>query len=85
MEPTVNLIENKWFLIVLTLLLSFLMNAEIPLFSLKFKDYTWRSNKVKYTFICLTAVLCIFFQFVAIPIVILLYVFMAVFFKDATN
>jgi len=85
LEFAVNLIENKWFLIVLTFLLSFLMNAEIPLFSLKFKDYTWKSNKVKYVFVGFTAVLCVFFQFVAIPMVILLYVFMAVLFKDETN
>ncbi|SNR36416.1 CDP-alcohol phosphatidyltransferase family protein [Lutibacter flavus] len=72
-----SLIENKWFLIGVTLLLCFLMNAEIPLFSLKFKDYSWKNNKVKFVFILITALLCVLFQFVAIPIVILIYVVMS--------
>jgi len=75
----VNLIENSWFLIGLTLLLSYLMNAEIPLFSLKFKDYSWMNNKIKYVFIVLTLLLVILFKYVAIPLVIILYVLLSVF------
>ncbi len=69
-----NLIKNVWFLVGLTLLLSYLMNAEIPLFSLKFKDYSWKNNKTKYIFILLTALFSSILQFVAIPIVIVLYI-----------
>lgn len=69
-----QLIENKWFLIIVTLLLTYLMNAEIPLFALKFKDFSWKNNKIKYVFIALVIALAIVFQFIAIPIVILLYV-----------
>lgn len=78
-ELVTNLIQNKWFLIALTLLLCYLMNAEIPLFSLKFKDYSWKNNKVKFVFILVTALLCVLLQFIAIPIVILVYVLMSVF------
>jgi CDP-diacylglycerol---serine O-phosphatidyltransferase len=85
LEFAINLIENKWFLIGLTFLLSILMNAEIPLFSLKFKNYSWKNNKVKYVFIMLTALLCVLFQFVAIPMVILLYVLMAIVFKSKNS
>jgi len=67
-------IENVWFLVGLTILLCYLMNAEIPLFSLKFKDYSWKTNKVKFVFLMATAILSILFQFIAIPIVIVLYV-----------
>jgi len=72
-----NTIGNVWFLIGVTALLSYLMNAEIPLFSLKFKDYNWKNNKVKFVFILITALLSILFQFIAIPIVIILYVFLS--------
>lgn len=78
-EFVTNLIQNRWFLIALTLLLCYLMNAEIPLFSLKFKDYSWKNNKVKFVFILLTALLCVLLQFIAIPIVILVYVLLSVF------
>ncbi len=73
-----NLIEDKWFLIGITAVLSILMNAEIPLFSLKFKDYSWQNNKVKFVFIIITALLCVLLKFVAIPVVILIYVLLSI-------
>ena len=72
-----NLIESVWFLVGLTLLLSYFMNAEIPLFSLKFKDFTWKNNRIKFVFIGLTVVLSILFKFIAIPMVIILYVLLS--------
>ena len=78
-EFVTDLIQNKFFLIGLTLLLSYLMLAEIPLFALKFKDYSWKNNKIKFVFIILTAALCVFLKFIAIPLVILLYVGMSIF------
>lgn len=77
-----NLIGNTWFLGVLSLLLCYLMNAEIPLFSLKFKDYSWKNNKEKFIFILLTMILTIIFQFIAIPLVILLYIFISLVTKE---
>ena len=76
-ETASVIIQNKWFLILLTAILCYLMNAEIPLFSLKFKNYTWKDNKVKFIFIILTAILLVIFQFIAIPMIILLYVFIS--------
>ena len=82
LEFATTLIENKWFLIGLTVVLSFLMNAEIPLFSLKFKDYSWKNNKVKFVFLILTIALVIGLQFIAIPLVILVYILFSIFFKE---
>jgi CDP-diacylglycerol---serine O-phosphatidyltransferase len=72
-----EIIQNVWFLIGLAILLCYLMNAEIPLFSLKFKDYSLKKNKIKYLFIVLTAIFSAVFQFIAIPLVILLYVLLS--------
>ncbi|MBG7631028.1 MAG: CDP-alcohol phosphatidyltransferase family protein, partial [Bacteroidetes bacterium] len=69
-DIVVNFIQNTWFLIGLTLLLCYLMNAEIPLFSLKFKDYKWKNNKVKFVFVLVTLILVVALQFIAIPLVI---------------
>lgn len=71
------IIQNVWFLIGLSMLLCYLMNAEIALFSLKFKDYSWKKNKSKYLFIIFTAILSAVFQFIAIPLVIMLYVLLS--------
>ena len=80
-DAVVNLIQNKWFLVVLALILSYLMNAEIPLFSLKFKNFSWKNNQLKFVFLIITLLLVVVFQFVAIPLVILVYILLSVFFK----
>ena len=70
----IHFIHNKYILIIITLLGSYLLNAEIPLFSLKFKNYSWASNKVKYIFLVCTVILLGTLRTVAIPMVIILYV-----------
>jgi CDP-diacylglycerol--serine O-phosphatidyltransferase len=70
----IDLIHNQYFLIVITVLLTFLMNAEIPLFALKFKTFGFKENALKYVFLLLSVVLLLLLQFVAIPLIILLYV-----------
>ncbi len=76
-ELALYLIESTWFLVLLTLLLCYFMNAEIPLFSLKFKDYSWRNNVIKYIFVLSTLLLVVLFQYIAIPLVIVLYVLLS--------
>lgn len=77
-EVAIELIHNKWFLIGVALLGSYMMNANIPLFSLKFKEYSLKNNKIKYLFIALSIVLLSLLQFVAIPVLIVLYVVLSV-------
>lgn len=84
-QIAIDLIGNLWFLIGLTLLLCFLMNAEIPLFSLKFKDYRWKNNKVKFIFIGVTMLLLAVLQFIAIPFIIVLYVLISMVAKKEIN
>lgn len=74
----IDLIHNKYVLIAITIIGSFLLNAELPLFSLKFKNYSWTDNKIKYIFIFLTIILLISLQTVAIPLVIIFYVFISI-------
>ena len=69
-----TIILNKWFLFGITILGSILMNAEIPLFALKFKTWDFKSNAIRYIFLILCVVLMILLKFVAIPFIILLYV-----------
>lgn len=80
-ELAIQLIESTWFLVGLTVLLCYFMNAEIPLFSLKFKDYGWKNNKIKYVFVVSTLILVILLQYIAIPLVIVLYVLLSLFEK----
>ncbi len=69
-----NIVQNKYFLIVITVLLTFVMNTELPLFSLKFKTFSFKENIVKYLFLLASLILLVALKFVAIPIIILLYI-----------
>lgn len=69
-----KMLFNPYSLIIITLLMSYLLIAELPLFALKFKNFGWVDNKTRYTFLIISVVLLILFQFIAIPFIILLYI-----------
>ncbi|MGG6231401.1 CDP-alcohol phosphatidyltransferase family protein [Tenacibaculum sp. SDUM215027] len=74
----IGLIENQYFLILITVLFTYLMNAEIPLFSLKFKNFHFKDNVIKYVFLVLSIILIITLKIVAIPMIILSYVVLSI-------
>ena len=74
-----DLIANNYFLIALTWVLSYLMNAEIFLFSLKFKDYSIAKNKIKYLFLIVSIILIFTLKYLAIPLLILFYIILSLF------
>ena len=73
-----SLISNNYFLIAVTLVLTYLMNAEIPLFSLKFKEYSLKNNSLKYFFLATSLALLIILNFISVPIIIIVYVLLSV-------
>ncbi|MFT5436506.1 MAG: CDP-diacylglycerol--serine O-phosphatidyltransferase [Ulvibacter sp.] len=77
-----EIVLNKWFLIGLTLVSSMLLNAELPLFGLKFKTWDFKSNAIRYLFLVFCAVLLVLLKFIAIPLIIVLYILLSVFWKE---
>lgn len=73
-----EIILNKWFLIGVTVFSCWILNSNIKLFALKFKDYIFKTNATRYIFILLCLVLLIVLHFAAIPIIIVLYIGMSV-------
>lgn len=73
-----SLITNTYFLLALTALSCFMLNAEIPLFALKFKNWGLAENKVRYGFLLLAVILLFWLTFLAIPILILFYVLLSI-------
>lgn len=67
------LILNKYFLIFITIVLSLLMHANMKLFSLKMKNFTLKKNMVEVVFLVLSFIALLVFKFVAIPLIIILY------------
>jgi CDP-diacylglycerol--serine O-phosphatidyltransferase len=73
-----EILSNQWILLAITLFSAYVLNAEIPLFSLKIKDFTFKKNALQIVFLSLCVLLLVFFQYLAIPLVIVTYVLLSV-------
>jgi CDP-diacylglycerol--serine O-phosphatidyltransferase len=73
-----DLIVTPWLLLGLTVLLSSLLVAELPLFALKFKNLKWLGNRRRFVFVALALVLVITLRAAGIPLAVLLYVLLSV-------
>lgn len=80
-----TIILNPWFLVAMTFLSCYMLNANIKLFALKFKDWGFKSNAVRYIFIILCGIFIVLFKFLAIPIIIIFYVLLSLFSKSLTK
>ena len=69
-----ELLFNKWFLIGLTLLSVYALNAPWPLMSLKLKNTSWQDNKQRYILVVIGLVGLIALGYLAIPLILLSYV-----------
>lgn len=81
-EAIEGVIMNKWFLVGITILSCFIMNAEVRLFALKFKTWDLKSNRIRYIFLIMCVVAIILLKFIALPVIILLYFVMSLFSKN---
>ena len=80
-QQITELILTPWFLIIITLVSCVLLNAEIPLFGLKFKTWNFKDNVVRYVFLFVSVLLLVLLKFIAIPIIIFLYILVSLFWK----
>ena len=71
------LILNPFFLVVVTLLSSFLLNAPVKLIALKFKTWNFSENASKYILIIFSLVGLILFKFAGIPLIIIFYIILS--------
>jgi CDP-diacylglycerol--serine O-phosphatidyltransferase len=72
-----GLILNYYVLLGLTLFMSFMLVAEIPLFALKFRNLSWKENAKPIIFLLLVLPLLFILKFAAIPVIIALYVLLS--------
>ena len=73
-----ELLINPWVLIAISVLSAYLLNAEIPLFSLKIKNFSLKKYALQIGFVIYSILLLFFFRFVAVPLIILSYVILFV-------
>ena len=65
---------NAIYLLLLVCLMSYLLVAELPMFSLKFKNLSWKDNKISYIFLLVCIPLLAIFRISGFAAVILWYI-----------
>jgi CDP-diacylglycerol--serine O-phosphatidyltransferase len=80
-----ELLTNPFVLVGITLLSVYMLNAEIPLFSLKIKQMSLKKNALQILFLLSSVVLIASFQYAGIPLVIVFYVLLSLINNIRTN
>lgn len=78
----IEALTNVWVLLGISVLSAYILNAELPLFSLKIKNFSFAKYKLQIFFLVLSVVLLAVFKFLGVPLIILSYVLLSVFFKE---
>jgi CDP-diacylglycerol--serine O-phosphatidyltransferase len=73
MSPKFNVV----YLLALVIVMSLMLVAEIPMFSLKFKNLSWRDNRVSYLFLIVSIPLLVIFELSGFAAVILWYILLS--------
>ncbi|MDB4270997.1 CDP-alcohol phosphatidyltransferase family protein [bacterium] len=76
-----QIILNPWFLIIITILSSYLLNSRIELFALKFKNWSFKDNALRYIFIIVSLVLFLTMKFLAVPAIVFFYIVSSMVYK----
>ncbi|MEZ4974727.1 MAG: CDP-diacylglycerol--serine O-phosphatidyltransferase [Cyclobacteriaceae bacterium] len=72
--PFTAITESHYGLTIISIGIAMLMVSPLDLFALKFKNFTWADNKLRFTFVLLSVLLVSWKQAAGIPLAILLYV-----------
>lgn len=67
------LLEKTWVLYALVGLFSFLLNAPLPMFAMKFKSFGWKGNEIKFIFAAVAILLLAIWREAAFSVIIVLY------------
>ncbi len=72
-----SFISNPIFLVISCVLMSALLVSELPLFALKFKSFGFKGNEIRYIFLTLAVILLATLWWLAIPLIIILYILLS--------
>lgn len=78
----VDILFNKWLLYGLIILLSWLMVSNLPMMALKFKDFTVKNNLPKFILLAVAIIAALFLQWLAVPLVFIIYIILSLLFKQ---
>jgi len=78
----VTFFSNTRILTILAVFFSYLLISDFKIFSMKFKNLKWKGNQLQYIFLISSFILFILFFLSAIPIIIVLYILISIFFQS---
>ncbi len=79
-----DLLLNKWFIYAVIAALSLLMVSNLPLLSLKFRDYSLKNNLPKILLAAIAVTAALLLKWAAVPVVIIAYILLSLVFKNKT-
>ena len=77
-----HIIYNKWVLYLTIVVISFLMVSNLPLMSMKFKDFSFANNAPKYLLAIIGIAAMILLKWMAVPVILVAYVIVSLIFKN---
>ena len=75
-------LTNKWVLYAVIVLVSWLMVSTLPLMALKFKNYSIKNNIPKIILLAVAIVATLIFNWLAVPIVFIVYIILSLLYKQ---
>lgn len=69
---------STWWILLIVLLSSYLLICELPMFSLKFHNFKWSDNGIRFIFLVGCIVLAVSFVLQSLPLIILWYILLSV-------
>ena len=78
----VQFFSNTRILTILVVFFSYLLISDFRIFSMKFKSLAWKGNQLRYILLICSVILLVLFFLSAIPMIIILYVLISIFFQN---
>lgn len=77
-----SLLLNRWALYAVIAVLAYLMVSNLPIMSLKFKDYSVKNNMPKIVLLVIAIIAALLLQWMAVPVVFVAYIIISLIFKN---
>ena len=77
-SPVADFILQPVVLLGIIVIICLLMISRIPMFALKFRDFRWTGNQIRYVFLAVSCILLIILQEIALPVIIMVYLLLSI-------
>ena len=73
-----EMLTNQWILLLVSIISTVILNAEIPLFALKIKKFNLKDNSLQLFFLLISILLLVFLKFSGVALIIVFYVLLSI-------